>query len=166
MTQKFNVIRVRSQTELQSIAALFTSYAASLPIDLTFQSFSQELESLPDKYAPPTGELFLAIDPHSSAPIGCVAVRPLPLPDVPRCCEMKRLYVTPEGRGLGLGRALATEALGTAVGLGYEHVRLDTLPTMVTARTLYESLGFVECEKYYDTPIEGTVFLAKDLTSR
>jgi ribosomal protein S18 acetylase RimI-like enzyme len=77
---------------------------------------------------------------------------------------MKRLYVAPEGRGLGLGRALATEALAAAVELGYEHVRLDTLPTMATARKLYESLGFVECKKYYDTPIEGTVFLSKDLT--
>jgi ribosomal protein S18 acetylase RimI-like enzyme len=164
MARNFNVIRVRSQSDLQSIAALFTSYAASLPIDLTYQSFSEELESLPGKYAPSTGELFLAVDSHSSTPIGCVAVRPLPLPDVPRCCEMKRLYVTPEGRGLGLGRALATGALAAAVELGYKHVRLDTLPTMVTARKLYESLGFVECEKYYDTPIEGTVFLTKDLT--
>ena len=123
------------------------------------------MQSLPGKYAPPTGELLIAIDAQSDTAVGCVAVRPLPLSDVPKCCEMKRLYVAPGGRGLGLGRALAEEALRMAQDLGYEQVRLDTLQTMVTARSLYHSLGFVDCEKYYDTSLEGTVFLAKRLAS-
>jgi ribosomal protein S18 acetylase RimI-like enzyme len=166
MTSKFIIKPARSGKELDSILKLFRSYAESLEIDLAFQDFSQELSSLPGKYSPPTGELFIAIESKSASPIGCVAVRPLPLSNTSRCCEMKRLYVASEGRGLGLGRALAMEALSAAQHLGYEQIRLDTLPSMITARQLYESLGFEECEKYYDTPLEGTVFLAKNLITR
>jgi ribosomal protein S18 acetylase RimI-like enzyme len=163
MTPKFVIKPARSANELESILSLFQSYAESIAIDLAFQDFTKELQSLPGKYGPPTGELFIAIDSESESPIGCVAVRPLPLVNVPKCCEMKRLYVAPDGRGLGLGRALAMEALHAAQNLGYQQIRLDTLSSMLTARRLYESLGFEECEKYYNTPLEGTVFLAKNL---
>jgi ribosomal protein S18 acetylase RimI-like enzyme len=163
MSNKCTVIPVRSQSDVTTIKFLFTSYASHLAIDLTFQSFGEELETLPGKYAPPAGELLLAFDTRAS-PIGCVALRPLDLPDVPKCCELKRLYVTPQGRGLGAGKTLAEEIVRCARELGYDHIRLDTLPEMKAAIGIYKSLGFEPCEKYYDTPLEGTVFLARDLT--
>jgi ribosomal protein S18 acetylase RimI-like enzyme len=76
---------------------------------------------------------------------------------------MKRLFVEPAGRGLGLGRALAEAIIGEARRLGYAEIRLDTLPSMTTALALYASLGFETVPAYYDTPIAGTVFLARRL---
>ena len=74
---------------------------------------------------------------------------------------MKRLYVRPEGRGLGLGAALVAAILGDAGRIGYREVRLDTLPEMAAAIALYERAGFVRTAPYYDTPVAGTVFFAR-----
>ena len=151
---------VRSFEDLSAIKTLFSAYAQTLNIDLSFQDFSIELASLPGKYSPPTGEILLAHTPNGEA-VGCVAVRPLPLHQ--GCCEMKRLYILPEGRGLGLGKKLVKAVVELATRLGYKEMRLDTLPEMVQARGLYEREGFVRVEAYYDTPIAGTIFLAKRL---
>jgi ribosomal protein S18 acetylase RimI-like enzyme len=78
-------------------------------------------------------------------------------------CEMKRLYVAPAGRGLGLGRALADAAITAAARAGHREIRLDTLPTMAAALALYRALGFVPVAPYYATPVAGTVFLSLSL---
>lgn len=140
-------------------ARLFRAYAASLPIDLAYQGFEAEVTGLPGAYAPPRGALLLARSSTGEA-IGCVALRLL---TVDGLCEMKRLHVAPEGRGAGLGRALAEAILGEARRLGYREMRLDTLPSMTAALALYRSLGFVDVAPYYETPIAGTVFLGLDL---
>jgi putative acetyltransferase len=113
------------------------------------------MDSMPGKYSPPGGALLLARNDTHEA-IGCVALRPLLLDG---CCEMKRLYVAPSGRGTGVGKALATATIEEARKLGYRSIRLDTLPTMESAQALYRNLGFKEIKAYYDTPLEGTVFL-------
>jgi putative acetyltransferase len=79
-------------------------------------------------------------------------------------CEMKRLYVAPEGRGSGLGKALVNQISAEAKAIGYTSMRLDTLETMVEAKRLYTALGFVEREAYYYTPTRGTVFFELELT--
>jgi len=183
--QRFTVKEANSPTDLTAIRSLFTDYASSLGIDLSFQNFTAELDSLPGLYAPPFGALFLALASNSEA-IGCVGVRPLPRKPKPKpktkpcasreaveddvglgtqkkICEMKRLYCTPSSRGLGVGKALIEEVIKEAMRLGYEEMRLDTLPSMEGARKLYGKYGFEEMEAYYETPLEGTSFLRKKL---
>ena len=145
--------------DLPAITQLFRAYAASLPIDLGYQGFDGELASLPGKYAPPAGALLIARDANGAA-LGCVAMRPL---DEHGVCEMKRLYVAPEGRGVGLGRKLAVAITEAARAAGYREMRLDTLASMAEARGLYRSLGFVEIGPYYETPVENTVFMSLTL---
>jgi GNAT superfamily N-acetyltransferase len=157
----FAISTAESAADLAAAAALFLAYAQSLPINLAYQDFSAELASLPGKYAPPHGVLFLARGETGEA-LGCIALRPL----ADKCCEMKRLYVVPSGRGLGLGKALVEAILGEAARLGYAEMRLDTLPSMHGAIALYESFGFAPIPAYYDTPIEGTVFLARRIAQK
>lgn len=133
---------------------LFRAYAASLPIDLGYQGFEDELAALPGKYAPPGGALLIARD-RAAVAIGCVAMRPLAGP----VCEMKRLWVQPEARGLGLGGALIDAIVAAGRAAGYAAMRLDTLPTMQAALAMYARAGFREIPAYYPTPIARTIFL-------
>ena len=76
---------------------------------------------------------------------------------------MKRLYVTPAGRGSGAGKRLVNAIIDTACSLGYKEIRLDTLPSMNKAISLYQDAGFTRIESYYKTPIDGTIFFALKL---
>ena len=133
--------------------ALFEEYAAGLAIDLCFQGFAQELNTLSEMYGPPRGILLLAEIGDTAA--GCAAVRPIK--DL--TCELKRVYVRPDFRGSGLGRRLTETALQAARGLGYTRIRLDTLPQMQAAQRLYEDLGFRDIPAYYGEPIAGQRFM-------
>lgn len=144
--------------DIAEIADLFRAYEAHIGVDLSYQGFADELATLPGKYVPPRGQLLIARNAAGTA-IGCVALRPI---DTPRCCEMKRLFVSPQGRGLGLGRTLAEAVIAEASTLGYAELRLDTLPTMHEAIALYRKLGFVPIAPYY-TAREGTLFMALSL---
>ena len=158
----FDILPARTPTDLAAIKALFTTYVASLGIDLSFQNYASEYSNLPGAYSPPTGELLLAKTLDTDQILGCVALRALPGVGT-GCCEMKRLYVTSAGRGRGVGKALAVAAIQTARALGYDEMRLDTLASMAAAKRLYGQLGFAECAVYYETPVAGTVFMAKKL---
>lgn len=150
---------VRTAADLAEAASLFRAYEASLDTDLCFQGFEAELAGLPGLYAPPRGELFLARSGEGQ-PIGCAALRPVELEGA---CEMKRLYVAPQGRGLGLGKALMQAVIEAATRIGYRQMRLDTLPSMTVAQAMYRGAGFREIAPYYDTPVGGTVFMALGL---
>jgi ribosomal protein S18 acetylase RimI-like enzyme len=152
-------IRPAFAVEIPAIAALFREYASGLGVDLGYQGFEAELGALPGAYAPPEGALLLALSQAGDA-VGCVAVRKL---DEPAACEMKRLYIRREARGLGIGRALAVTAIDAATQAGYRTMRLDTLPTMRTAQSLYRNLGFEATPAYYDSPVSGTIFMRKSL---
>lgn len=136
-----------------AVRPLLREYADSLGFPLDFQDFERELAQLPGDYAPPRGLLLLARVNDEDA--GCVALRPLG----GDTCEMKRLYVRAEHRGAGLGRLLAEAVVAEARGLGYARMRLDTVPGMESAQSLYRRLGFTEIEPYTANPVDGARFL-------
>ena len=147
--------------ELQAVRDIFNEYADSLSVDLDFQGFTAELADLPGEYADPRGALLLASVGGRVA--GCCALRPLDGSDYTNAAEMKRLYVRPDFRGIGLGRQLSEAILDEARRAGYSCVLLDTLDDMEAARALYEDLGFEEIPPYYHNPHAGAHYLKVDL---
>lgn len=145
------------QASLAEARALFVEYAESLGFDLSFQGFDAELADLPGCYAPPGGRLLLAR--WDGALAGCIAARPL----CTGVCEMKRLYVRPSHRQHRVGRALTEALIASLRQAGYRRMRLDTVPSMVAARSLYASLGFRTIEPYRHNPIAGAAYLELDL---
>jgi putative acetyltransferase len=127
----------------EHVRELLLEYAASLGFGTCFDGFDAELESLPGAYGPPLGAMLLART--GERPIGEVGLRPRG----EEVCEMKRLYVRPDGRGMGVGRALALAIVAEARRLGYRRMVLDTLEAMTPAIGLYRSLGFAETEPYH-----------------
>jgi len=137
---------------------LFLEYGDSLGFNLCFQSFEQELAGLPGGYAPPEGVLLLA--EYDGALAGCVALHKLE----PHVCEMKRLYLRPQFRGKGAGRALAETVIWEARAIGYRRMRLDTVePVMQDAVALYRHLGFTEIAAYRPNPIQGAMYMELEL---
>jgi ribosomal protein S18 acetylase RimI-like enzyme len=144
-----NVIEIKPTRDFVLIRDLFLDYVAALGVDLSFQNFDDELKNLRKFY---DVVLVARVD---GEPAGCAALRKLER----HICEMKRLFVRPHFRNLGLGRKLALELIAEARRRGYTEMRLDTLPSMTNALALYESLGFREIPAYRFNPIEGSHFL-------
>ena len=160
-TPSIRLVTPVSAEELQHLRGLFAEYARTLGIDLCFQNFEAELSTLPGDYAAPRGGLLLAL--VDGLPAGCCALRALDNVDYANACEMKRLFVRPEFRTLGLGRKLVENTLEMARLAAYDCVLLDTLDDMEAARALYEELGFEEIPPYYFNPIAGAHYLKVDL---
>ena len=151
------VIAPARPEDLPVLRAMFLEYERAIGVSLCFQDFPREVRELPGAYVPPRGGLWLARE--GDVPAGCVALRPLG----DESAELKRLYVRPAHRGGALGRALVRHALDAALAAGYREVKLDTLPTMGSARKLYESMGFRDCAPYNDNPVRDVRFMALSL---
>ncbi len=149
--------RAASPGDVEAVRRLFVEYQESLGVDLCFQDFDRELAELPGDYISPTGCLLVARAGDDI--VACVALRRLDA----GTCEMKRLYVCPTQRGLGLGRAMAEAVIAEARRIGYDRMRLDTLPSMTEAAALYERLGFRDIEPYTANPVAGARFLQLEL---
>ena len=146
--------QAESPAQIAHARELFLEYAESLGFSLCFQSFDQELAGLPGDYAPPDGRLLVA--EYLGQLAGCVALHKL----ASEVCEMKRLYLRPQLRGRGVGRALAETVIAEARAIGYRKMRLDTVePVMPNAVAMYRRLGFVEIEPYRPNPIAGALYM-------
>lgn len=152
------ISRAEGARDMERVRTLFLDYHDWLRVDLCFQGFDEEVQTLPGRYAPPRGCLLLARDGDEVA--GGVGMRAL---DEDGVAEMKRLFVYERWRGQGLGRRLAGAIMAEAVGAGHSFMRLDTLDVMTGARALYRSFGFEECAPYYPNPLGGVLYLEKDL---
>ncbi|GAB3437383.1 GNAT family N-acetyltransferase [Insolitispirillum peregrinum] len=171
----FHIRPARDTQDMASARRLFRDYQGYLNVDLCFQGFETELNTLPGDYAPPVGELLLAWETEDRGEglflAGGVAVRPLYQKEatervlVPGACEMKRLYVYPQYHGQGIGGRLAHQIIACARQLGYQRMVLDTLERLDEAVALYQRFGFQECAPYYDNPIPGVIYMELDLTA-
>ena len=151
------LVPARTEEDLSRARTLFEEYASSLHFGLDFQNFEKELAGLPGGYGPPEGRLLLAWVQDQVG--GCVALRKI----TREICEMKRLYVRPSFRRLGVGRVLVLAIIREARKIGYDRMRLDTVPSMKDAQVLYESLGFQKIPPYCHNPVPGAVFLELNL---
>jgi putative acetyltransferase len=152
------LIQAVSPTQIAQVRELFQEYAQSLGFSLCFQNFDKELADLPGNYAPPAGRLLLA--EYDGQFAACVALHKLDS----GICEMKRLYLRPQFRGKGFGRALADRIIAEAREIGYERMRLDTVePVMKDAVAMYRKLGFKEISPYCANPMAGAIYMELEL---
>lgn len=140
------------------VGRLVRAYIGSLGFDIRFQGPDAELADLAASYGPPAGAALLAwVD---GRPVGVTGVRRL---DAGPDAELKRMFVEPAARGLGLGRVLGEAAIEQARGLGYRRLLLDSRASLVAACALYRRLGFVEVPPYRHNPFDDAVYMALEL---
>ena len=151
------LVQATTNAELQVVTELFREYANAIGLDLCFQNFEEELKTLPGRYAPPRGRLYLIFDGAMAA--GCGALRPMEN----ERAEMKRLYIRPGFRRRGFARIVTEKLIQDARELDYRSIYLDTLRSMIAARNLYASLGFVTAERYYENPLADVCYLKLNL---
>ncbi len=148
-----SIILATTSEDYAQAKGLFEAYQNFLGIDLSFQGFAAEVNSLSTIYGPPRGALLLAR--VQMDPVGCVGLRDLG-DDI---AEMKRMYVLPLFQGQGIGKALTIRFMAAAKLLGYDAIRLDTIPRLETAVGLYRRMGFREIEAYRHNPDPTALFL-------
>jgi ribosomal protein S18 acetylase RimI-like enzyme len=109
----------------------------------------------PEAYCAPKGAFLLAM--QGTTPLGCVSLRPLD----PQTAEVKRLWVAPQARGMGLARRLMTALESRARDLGYTGLKLDSNSNLPEAIGLYRRDGWTDCPAYTGFPAD--IWLAKTL---
>ncbi len=129
------------------------AYAAYLGL----QKYGAELEHPEIKYGAPWGRIYLAWAGEEVA--GCIALRKID----EESCEIKRLYVRPAFRHMGLGRMLAERIVSDAREIGYHRVVLDTFPFLKTAIAMYRDMGFYDIASYNGNPMDNLLYLQLDL---
>lgn len=144
-------------TEFEDGKNLFQHYANSLNIDLSFQDFTTELQTINKQYNKPKGALLLAY--NKDIAVGCAGIRELDIDTA----ELKRMFILTEYRGKEIGKKLLGLSIEIAKELNYNKIRLDTLPSMVHAQHLYRAFGFYEIPSYRFNPVNGTVYMEKKL---
>ena len=79
------------------------------------------------------------------------------------CLFKKRLYVKPETREQHIGETLVREILIHAISAGYIEMVLHTIKPLTAAINLYQKFGFIECDAYYNNPMEEVVYMKREL---
>lgn len=141
---------------IEQVKIKIIEYTTRLGRDLSFQNIDEELSNPAIKYAAPQGELLVALDDHEKV-IGMVAYHK----HSDERCEMKRLYVSPECRGMKLGEKLVDEIIQHAKNAGFKELVLDTIVPLQAAIHLYNKMGFEECEPYYYNPMDDVIYMKR-----
>lgn len=157
MLMRFHLVQADDEPGIEAARVLFEAYQEELGLDLGFQGFQEELATLPGKYSPPQGRLYVVFDQGEA--IGCAALRPLE----EGVAEIKRMYLKPERRREGIGRELLILLIKAAEMSGYTRVRLDSLGRLASAIRLYESLGFVQIPPYNENPEPDVVYMERQV---
>lgn len=157
MEQIFIYKAADTENDFELGRLLFKEYANALGVDLSFQDFEKELETIHIQYNKPGGNLILVF--LNNKTIACVGIRR----SDEKTAELKRMYVRSGYRGHRIGVELLKRSLRLAKVLGYKRIRLDTLENMVKAQELYYSFGFYIIQPYRYNPIPGTIFMEKIL---
>jgi putative acetyltransferase len=155
----FQYLAASEPEHYKAAVVLIKEYMAFLQEDLCFQSVDAELQNLSAMYSGSTGSLLLC-QAADGTYAGMVAIRP----KGEGICEMKRLYVRPLFQGHGIGRKLSEMIIVKAKELGYQTMVLDTLERLQPALKLYTQLGFERTAAYYQNPLDGVVYMSKQLT--
>ena len=136
---------------------LTQDYMAWLGEDLFYQGIDKERDTFHIMYNKPTGSfIFIKVDNEIAGGVGVRALED-------GICEMKRLFVYDKFRGHKLGKLLSEELIKISKELGYNKMRLDTIPRLNSAMKLYRELGFYEIPKYYNNPDKSVVYFEKEL---
>ena len=153
------MVRITQATEqdLPHVRSLFFEYVQWLilmvetiweyPVAITPVELVERDMADVQKFLPPDGRLLLASD--DSGVVGCACARTIRL----GLAEIKRVYVRPNGRSSGTGRALIQTMIADLRDAGYTTVRLDTTSFMAAAEKLYRSLGFQESAPYPESEV-------------
>ena len=158
--QNVDVRRAESLSDVEAVRQLWREYWESFGLPMDFQGFGQEVQGLPGAYGAEGGVLLLAT--YEDEPAGTIALRRLERTSG----EVKRLYLRPQFRGLGLGRRLLEVVIERARALGYESLYADTLPVMTEALSLYERVGFDRVGAYSPAPTPGAIYMKLELVKR
>ena len=157
MENNFSITIAKTGNDFSEAKVLFLEYAKELSIDLCFQNFDKELIEIATQYNSPSGVLLLLKNKNES--VGCVGLRKIN----DEISEMKRMYIRKNFRGKGLSKKLIERLLSHAKQMQYKSLRLDTLPQMKEAISLYVSFGFKETKPYRFNPVEGTKYMELSL---
>ncbi len=155
------IVEATTSDDLVEAGRLMRDYLAGLPFVVDFQDVDAELADLGRCYAPPRGAVLLARPDGAPGP-GAFGVVGIADHGEDRA-ELKRMYVAPDARGTGAGRALAEAAIARARAVGYRRMLLDTVASLTPAIALYESLGFVAIDAYRYNPRPDARYFALDL---
>ena len=114
--------------------------------DETRARVAKDMKNL-DAFTPPTGHLLLA--EVGGQPAGIAGLRMLD----DAICEIKRVYVKPDYRRLGLGKALLEALIARAKAKDMQYIRLDSARFLNSAHNLFRAFGFQDIEPYEDSEI-------------
>ena len=152
MNNLIEIKQAQTKDEFLSAKKLIFEYVEWLGIDLSFQNFDKEMETMPKTYGDPDGGLFIVL--RNDLPVGVAGIKRYNEKE----CEVKRMFVQPESRGFGIGKLLLTECIALAKKLKYEAIKLDTAGYMKSAIKLYTDHGFVEIPSYRHNPHEDAKY--------
>jgi len=165
------IVAANKDQHLETIRDLFLEYLTWANGKL-FEVYGMGIDDMPgyvdedlhhiDKFMPPMGRLFLCY--VDNLPAGMAALKEL----VPGIGEIKRMYVRPEFRRRGLGRALMDRLLEEANRIPFQCLRLDSAPFFIEAHQLYRAYGFQDISPYDGAEIpkefhSGWFFMEKQL---